>query len=314
MLEASANNPEHLEVLKNLNLTSAMLIPMMSKGRIMGAVCFLSSNPLNLYDEYDFSFAKDFTNRIALTLENARLYEEVRKDIEQRIEADKRKDEFISIASHELKTPVTSLKAYAQILEQTFNEENNVKAAGMLSKMNNQIDKLTGLIIDMLDITKIDTGEIQFNMEEFAFNDLVKEIADEMQATTKHTINLQLKDCARVKGDKNRIAQVVTNFVSNAIKYSPHAREIIISTDCENDQAKLSVRDFGIGIPKHEQPKLFTRFYRVTGKNKEYTFPGLGLGLYISSEIIKRHSGKIEFESVEGEGSSFGFHLPILES
>ncbi len=113
------------------------------------------------------------------------LYEEVKKDIEERIEADKKKDEFISIASHELKTPVTSLKAYTQILQSTFDEAHDAQAVAMLSKMDKQIDKLTTLIVDLLDVTKIEKGELIFEMKEFDFNNLVTEIAEEMQRTTK---------------------------------------------------------------------------------------------------------------------------------
>lgn len=310
MLKAGATDSEHLEILRRLDVKSVMMIPMQIKGRVTGVVSFMSCNALNKYDEHDFSFAKDFTNRIALTLENTRLYEEVQNDIQQRIEADKKKDEFISIASHELKTPVTSLKGYTQILQMIFEQENHGKAYDLLGKMNKQIDKLTRLIVDLLDVTKIDNGEMLFDLEEFDFNELAKENAEEMQRTTKkHRITMQLSEAALIKGDRNRISQVLTNFISNAIKYSPHANEIIITSSVAGNTLTLCVRDFGIGIPKEKQSKIFKRFYRVSG-SANYTFPGLGLGLYISSQIIKRHAGHIYFESVEGEGSAFYFQLP----
>ncbi len=309
ILNEGAADEEQRKILKELSIRSVMVVPMQIKGRITGAASFISCNPQNIYDETDFNFAKDFCNRIALTLENTKLYEEVKRDIEERIEADKKKDEFISIASHELKTPVTSLKAYTQILQSTFDDAHNKQAVEMLSKMDKQVDKLTTLIVDLLDVTKIEKGELIFEMEEFDFNNLVKEIAEEMQRTTKsHKIILELSDCDPVKGDRNRIGQVLVNFISNAIKYSPEGEQITIKTFCENYKVGLSVQDDGIGIPKEEHRNIFRRFFRVSGKNN-YTFPGMGLGLYISSEIIKRHEGRIFFDSDEGKGSTFSFEI-----
>lgn len=309
MVERGAQDNEHAEILKKLSIKSVMIIPMQAKGRPTGVVSFISCSEQKLFDESDFNFAKDFCNRIALTLENTKLYEEVKRDIEDRIAADEKKNEFISIASHELKTPVTSLKAYTQILQATFIEDENPQAVEMLSKMDKQVDKLTRLIVDLLDVTKIEKGEMVFEKEKFDFNIMVREIAEEMQRTTKtHKIILQLNPCDPIKGDRNRISQVIVNFISNAIKYSPQKDEIVIKTSCENNKVRLSVSDMGIGIPKEEHPNIFKRFYRVSGRNN-YTFPGMGLGLFISSEIIKRHDGKIFFESEDGKGSTFSFEI-----
>lgn len=309
IIETGSMDEEQSKILKELSIKSVMIIPMQIKGRITGVTSFISCNPENIYDETDLNFAKDFCNRIALTLENTRLYEKVKQDIEEIIEIDKKKDEFISIASHELKTPVTSLKAYTQILQSTFNDEHNQPAVEMLSKMDKQVDKLTALIVDLLDVTKIDKGELVFQMEEFDFNELVKEIAEEMQRTTRsHKIILELNDCDPVLGDRNRIGQVIINFISNAIKYSPNGERILIKTFCENNKVQLNVQDDGIGIPKEEHGNIFKRFFRVSSKSN-YTFPGMGLGLYISSEIVKRHSGRIFFESDEGKGATFSFEI-----
>ncbi|HEV8080862.1 MAG TPA: PAS domain-containing sensor histidine kinase [Chitinophagaceae bacterium] len=310
MLVASAQDNEHLEILRNLALRSAMVIPMLIKGKVLGVVCFISCTP-NKYDESDLSFARDFSNRLALTLENSRMYEEAKDDIKRRIEIDRAKDEFLSMASHELKTPVTSLKAFTQLLQMTFEEEKNDKAVDMLSKMDKQIDKLNHLIVDLLNATKVDKGELTYDFEDFDFNKLVEEIVEVMQRTTQtHIINKQLANSEIIKGDRNRVGQVITNFVSNAIKFSPNAAEIIVQTINEKDNVKLCVKDYGIGIPSDEQSKIFTRFYRVRGKNKYSTFPGMGLGLYISSEIIKKHKGTVGLECVEDKGCTFSFTLP----
>jgi PAS domain S-box-containing protein len=223
-----------------------------------------------------------------------------------------RKDEFISMASHELKTPVTSLKALTQILLMTFEAEENPAAAGMLARMDKQIDKLTRLIADLLDATKANAGQmhLHYDKEAFDFNELVKEVSDEIQRSTKtHTIERHLNGEVTVVGDKDRIGQVITNLITNAIKYSPGANRIVISTTQANGTITCTVQDFGMGIPASEQPKLFTRFFRVANPETS-TYPGLGLGLYISSEIIKRHSGNINCKSEEGKGSTFSFSLP----
>lgn len=232
-------------------------------------------------------------------------------DIEDQKRAMEKKDEFISMASHELKTPVTSLKAFTQIMMMTFEGEVNTMAFSMLSKMDKQINKLTSLITDLLDASKVSAGQLGFQNEKFDFNELVLEVADEMQRTSiSHKIDLQLSDTKIIDGDRNRIAQVIMNLLSNAIKYSPNADRIIITTHSNEREIKCCVQDFGIGIPSSQQPKLFTRFFRVSN-NSSNTFPGLGLGLFICSEIIKRHSGSIDFKSTEGKGSTFCFSLPL---
>lgn len=232
-------------------------------------------------------------------------------DIDDQKKAMQKKDEFISVASHELKTPVTSLKGFTQILQMTFEKEENAMANNLLPKMNHQIDKLTNLINDLLDVTKVNSGQLRLEEEKFNFNDLVMETVEEVQRTTQtHKIETKLAAPETIFGDKNRIAQVIINLLSNAIKYSPNADKVIVSSARTDGQIKLTVQDFGIGIPQSQQPKLFTRFFRVND-DKTNTYPGLGLGLYITNEIIKRHRGAIEFTSEEGKGSTFSFTLPV---
>lgn len=235
-------------------------------------------------------------------------------DIDDQKKAIEKKDEFISVASHELKTPVTSLKGFTQILQMTFEKQGNTMAEELLGKMDKQINKLTNLITDLLDATKVNEGKLKMDVEEFNFNELILEICEEMQRTSvTHNIEVHLQEPRQVLADKNRIGQVLINLISNAIKYSPSADRIIVTTINEADKIKLCVQDFGIGIPASQQSKLFTRFFRVS-ENKTNTYPGLGLGLYICNEIITRHSGGINYESSEGEGSVFCFWLPAVPS
>jgi signal transduction histidine kinase len=187
----------------------------------------------------------------------------------------------------------------------------NAAAFNMLTKMDRQVNKLTNLIGDLLDVSKANAGQLNFYFEKIDFNELVKEVIDEMQRTTKtHTIETKLANTEIIEGDRNRLEQVIMNLISNAIKYSPKADKVVITSYTKNNQVRLCVQDFGIGVPASQQSKLFTRFFRATTERKN-TFPGLGLGLYISNEIIKRHSGVMDFISEDGKGSTFCFSLPL---
>ncbi len=232
-------------------------------------------------------------------------------DITQRRKLERQKDEFIGIASHELKTPVTSLKGYVQVLQTRFNKEGDSKSAGYMAKMDSQINKLTLLIQDLLDVTKIEKGKLQFHRDYFDFNTLVNEIVEELQRTTeKHQIITELQETRDVFGDRDRIGQVMINFLSNAIKYSPQSDSILVRTHVEPDTITYAVEDFGIGIAEDNRKKVFERFFRIN-EGRQETFPGMGLGLYISTEIIQRHQGKIWVESEKDKGSTFYFSLPI---
>lgn len=223
------------------------------------------------------------------------------------------RDNFISIASHELKTPVTSLKVYTEVLLRTFTAKGDKKHTEYMEKMNRQIDKLTILIQDLLDVSRLQAGRLAFREEEFSLNDVVHEIVENTNPIADdHTIIVKGKTKRTVWGDKDRVGQVLSNFLTNAIKYSPKAKKVLVTLKEEGDHAKVSVQDYGIGIDAKHLNKIFNRFYRVADTN-EQTFPGLGMGLYICSEIIKRHGGEITVESVKGKGSIFSFTLPYYQ-
>jgi signal transduction histidine kinase len=233
------------------------------------------------------------------------------QDITDQKEMERQKDNFLGIASHELKTPVTSVKGYTQFLERKFRKLGDNASADLLGKMNIQVDRLSVLISDLLDVTKMNNGRIQFNAKPFDFNQMVEEVIDEMQRTSeKHHIGRQLTFKGTVNSDRERIYQVVVNLISNAIKYSPESNRIIVYTEDHGNEVQLCVQDFGIGISRDKKDKVFEQFYRVSG-TKEHTFPGLGLGLYISSEIVKRMNGRIWVSSTEGKGSTFCFAIPV---
>jgi len=223
---------------------------------------------------------------------------------------ERQKDDFLSMASHELNTPVTTIKVYGHIVEKMLEEKGDLETMDMIKRMSSQVNKLTNLIRDLLDITRIQKGKLTYNEGFFDFNELLREVIDDTQKINRtHRIKNKLDKTEIIFGDKDKIAQVLNNLISNAIKYSPKAGSIIVSTELQKDGIKLSVKDFGIGILARDHKNIFQQFYRVTGANQA-TFPGLGIGLYICAEIITREGGKIWVESVINKGSTFNIWLP----
>jgi signal transduction histidine kinase len=223
------------------------------------------------------------------------------------------RDNFISIASHELRTPVTSLKVYTEVLLRQSADKNDEKMSGSLKKIIKQIDKLTILIQDLLDVSKIQSNQLVFRVEKFDLNRIVKEVIENMQLTANHRILLEGFVTKKVWGDREKITQVLINLLTNAIKYSPGARKVFVVIKDNRNGALISVRDSGIGIGREYQKKIFGRFYRINEKNVE-TYPGLGIGLYISQTIIKRHGSEITIISKKGKGSIFQFVLPYSKN
>jgi two-component system, chemotaxis family, CheB/CheR fusion protein len=234
-------------------------------------------------------------------------------DITDRIDLERQKDDFMGIASHELKTPVTSIKAYTQILQEKFRKAGDTASSNMLMRLDMQIDKLTGLINTLLDVAKVQSGQMDYVEEFFEIDEFVREATEDMQRTfPKHQMVTDLRTTGKVYGDKERLRQVLNNLVSNAVKYSPEGKEVIIKTMRTDGDYVFSVQDFGVGISKDMQDKIFGRFFRVSesGGNR---VSGLGLGLFISSQIVKQQGGKLWVESQPGQGSTFCFSLPIKE-
>lgn len=231
-------------------------------------------------------------------------------DITDRMISDKVREDFIGIASHELKTPLTSLKAYTQVLQSRFKDGNDPTSLSIINKTELQVTKVIQMVTNLLDVTSLEQKRLSLNLRQFDINLLVSEVAESMQqAAKKHTIITELEPSAQIWGDRERIGQVLTNLISNALKYSPDADTIRITTNTNNDQIVVSVYDKGIGIPQKDQDKVFDRFFRVDDAKK--SFQGLGLGLYICSQIIEHHGGSIGVTSTPGQGSTFWFSLPV---
>lgn len=229
-------------------------------------------------------------------------------DIEDQKQASRRKDEFLSIASHELKTPLTSIKAYVQLLERE--SKDNPQFKPYVERTLTQVTKLNSLITDLLDISKIQSGKLEFNKKEFDFDAMLSSLL-EMTRQNHPDYSLEYRGGTglQVYGDEIRLEQVITNFISNAIKYSPKAKKIIVETKADSGHVHFSVTDFGIGIPKEEHKNLFRKFYRASGAAPH--FQGMGLGLFICSEIIQRHHGSFGVDSEPHKGSTFFFTIPF---
>jgi len=235
----------------------------------------------------------------------------VNRDITERIQLEHRKDEFLGIASHELRTPLTSIKGYTQILKRLVETEPaSPKISELLKRTDIYTDKLNGLINDLLDVSKIQAGKLVLNNSKFDIDSLVQESIESVQPTTsKHEIVYKNTVKRKIVGDRDRLEQVITNLLSNAIKYSPKSDKIEVTTTNDTKFIKITVRDFGIGIPKNKQSLLFHRYYRVEATEK--TFSGMGIGLYICSEIVNRHKGTIAVASDGHHGTTFEVTLPI---
>lgn len=221
------------------------------------------------------------------------------------------KDEFISLASHELNTPLTSLKVYLQILEKNITKDEHPENYHFITKAINLSEKMAKLIKDLLDVSKIETGKLQLNMHKFDLKALLDDTIESMSTVAKNHLFVYrgIEENLEITGDQDRIEQVLVNVISNAIKYSPRGGQIIITTYLENEQVHICIKDYGIGIPANQLDKIFTRFFRVEGL--EASFAGLGIGLYLSKQIVTRHKGLMKVESIEGEGSMFTIILPV---
>lgn len=232
-------------------------------------------------------------------------------DISRQKALERQKDEFISIASHELKTPLTSIKVYGEILAGLMDKSVTPPIGQLVTKMNMQVNRLVKLIYSLLNTSRISGGQLALQLEAIDLNVLLEEHVHQGQLTTsKHQIIFTRACLPIVSVDVERLGQVLDNLISNAIKYAPGGGDIIVRAESHSDFVRVSVQDFGVGVPKGMQEKIFDRFYRVKGAVAE-AVSGIGLGLYICREIIGKHQGKMGVESVLDEGSTFYFDLPV---
>ncbi|HLX91998.1 MAG TPA: PAS domain S-box protein [Puia sp.] len=281
----------------HLPVISYLAVPIKSPGGVVvGGLFFGHSEPGKFTKEHEL-LVSAIASQAAVALDNAKLYEEI-----QVINA--KKDEFIAFASHELKTPLTTLNGYIQLARM-----NPGKPLENLDKMDRQVDRITGIISDLLDVSKIQANKFDLNFKKISFNSLLCESLESIEWKGREiVINTLAKDIF-VEVDGPKIIQVITNLLTNAVKYSNPATSIDVSADVIGEFVRISISDQGIGIPDKELTQIFNQYYQL--KKSRAKKEGLGLGLFISKEIVEGHAGKIWAESQEGRGSTFHVELPI---
>jgi PAS domain S-box-containing protein len=296
-----------LDVNKEMNLKSCLQVPLTIRGMNIGILTLASAK--NHYDADDLFFADDLARRISNAIDNSILYENAQSAVRVR-------DDFLSVASHELKTPLTPMKLSIQSIMRILSAESSAfpksdKLNRMLENSNRQIEKLSKLIDNLLDISRITAGKLGLNIEEFDFVKMIYEVLQRFQsqfASANCDVELHLPEELPVQMDSFRLEQVITNLLTNALKYAP-GKPIKISLSSDEQNIIFTVQDHGIGIAKEDQRRIFMRFERAVSVNH---FGGLGLGLYISHQIVDAHGGTILVESEVDHGSTFTVKLPRI--
>ena len=306
-LSLIARDPDHLDMLRTIGLRSTVCVPLTARGRVLGALSLSTNESRRLYGSSDLALAEDLGYRAAVAIDNARLYHEAQNAVRMR-------DQFLSIASHELKTPLTALLGNAQLLQRRAIRESSFSARDQraLHVIADQAGRLNKMITALLDISRIELGQLSIVRAPMDLSALVRRVVAEMQPTLeRHTIDYGDPGMPLwVEGDELRLEQVLHNLIGNAVKYSPAGGAVTVRVEQRESCACAVVQDQGIGIPANSVPQLFTRFYRADNVNPQ-NISGMGIGLFVVKEIITLHGGTVEVASQESLGSTFTICLPL---
>lgn len=295
---------------KNHTTRSMLVLPILREGRVIGIIDLESTEP-DYFASDDVSFVRLLVNHAAIAIENAQLFEQVKW-------ANQAKTVFMNTASHELKIPMTSIKGYAKLLKMGAGGELSEQQQEFLTVIMNNVDRMTGLVNDLLDVSRIEAGRIRLEIQDVQMRDVIEEVIQSVhnQIESKHLdLNLAIADdLPEVRADYNRMIQIVTNLVSNAYKYTPEEGQIKVTAQPYNGTLEgiaVTVADTGFGISEEDQAKLFTTFFR-SGDQNIRDEPGTGLGLVITKNMIESHGGELSFESQLGQGTAFTFTIPLV--
>ncbi len=295
------NDPHFGMPAGHLPVVSYLAVPVFSRsGDVLGGLFFGHPEPGKFTKEHE-NIVVSIAAQAAIGIDNAKLYEEVKA-------LNDKKDEFIGLASHELKTPLTSISGYLQIISRLVSDESSKK---FIDKTIHQVKKLSSLVSDLLDVSKIEAGKLQFAIESFDIKPVVEGAIELIQhSNNNYIITLDTSiDSLIINADPHRIEQVIINLLTNAIKYSPGGNKVDVLLHTKGNKVVIGVKDYGVGIAADKLTQVFSRFYRIEGANPNIS--GLGIGLYLSNEIITRHKGKLWVDSELDKGSTFWFSLPL---
>ncbi|HZH17738.1 MAG TPA: ATP-binding protein [Archangium sp.] len=298
-----AVSPEHLALMNTLDAHSVMTVPMRAGGKVHGMMILASCAPGRRFDEEDLALAEELAARVGMTLENLRLYEEARQAVGLR-------DEFLSVASHELKTPLTSLKLQHALIGKSLTPECRASVGARLPKAMSQVERLTTLVDSLLDVSRIGAGRLGLEPVEMELTHLLREVMErlsEVFAQAGCVVDFPPTPPVHGYWDPLRLDQVLVNLLSNAAKYGA-GKPIHVCVQVEGERVRLTVEDEGIGIAPGDVPRLFSRFGRAVS---ERHYGGLGLGLFISKQIVEAMAGSIRVESQPERGSTFTVELPL---
>lgn len=305
----AARRPEYQTFFELFSVHSLLIVPLRVRGRTIGTLSVWRDHPDDPYTDDDRVFLQDLADRAALAVDNAMLYREAQQAILAR-------EEFLSIASHELKTPLTTVKGWVYLLVDELHrpEVNREEIIGFADELQSQVNRFEGLITDLLDASRIQQGRVDLRPDTVILNDLVQRVLNRFEHAPERKPNhqLTLEAPQRIMGiwDPDRLEQVLTNLISNALKYSPEGGDVRLTLQRNDDQVELTISDQGIGITPQDQARLFQPFVR--GEMARRSASGTGLGLYITARIVREHGGTIDLTSEPGVGSTFTVRLPTV--
>jgi PAS domain S-box-containing protein len=313
-LLAISQDEEQLRLWQSLAPRSVIIVPLTGHRGVLGTLSLITtSDSERRYTPVDLALAEDLARRAALAVENAQLYAEAQTAIHTAEEAVRAREEFLSVAAHELKTPVTSLRGFAQLTLRALQQDRELDRDRLhhaLTVVNQQSDKLRRLVAQLLDVSRIQSGRLQLELEPVDLSSLVSDVAMSMQHQSQyHELRVNIPGEQPIRIDPLRLEQVLTNLLDNAIKYSPQGGAIDVDVSSPDpEHVRVSVRDRGPGIRSEHRAHIFERFYQAGAAGEHAA--GMGLGLYISREIVEMHGGSIEAEFPPDGGARFVITLP----